>query len=103
VQRKVYHRHGKVSDVSRSTFNEIGPQHSCYNTLVVHHHRTFTRGMLDNPGLGINTEVVTDDCKPAHIMSTTTFRTTNVSVVAPYFANLDFNCRKDQRSVLYLI
>ncbi|KIM74791.1 hypothetical protein PILCRDRAFT_693808 [Piloderma croceum F 1598] len=35
-----------------------------------------------------HTQVVAD-CKPARIMSTTTFRTTNVCIVPSYFANLD--------------
>jgi hypothetical protein len=41
------------------------------------------------PDSPMNTRVVSDDCNPTAIVTTTTFRTTNVSVVAPYFADLD--------------
>ena len=42
----------------------------------------------DNPDPEMNSETVSDNCKPTRIESTTTFRTTNVSVVAPYLADL---------------
>jgi hypothetical protein len=38
--------------------------------------------------LETNAHLVSNDCKPTRIESTTTFRTTNVSVAAPYFADL---------------
>jgi hypothetical protein len=36
----------------------------------------------------MNANIVSGDCNPTRIMSITTFKTTNVSVVAPYFVDL---------------
>ena len=47
-------------------------------------------------------QVASDDCNPTAIVTTTVFRTTNVSVVAPFFANLgiDFSSEVEEDLIL---
>ena len=48
----------------------------------------------------MNTHVVSDDCNPMAIVTTTVFRTTNVSVVAPYFGIIDSSLEGEEDLIL---
>jgi hypothetical protein len=56
----------------------------------------------EGPDLNMNTQVASDDCNPTAIVTTTVFRTTNVSVVAPFFADLgiDFSSEGEEDLIL---
>jgi hypothetical protein len=110
-------RNVKVLDASQNIFNEIGIAaitflwstittaiYICegrwYVTLSYSLGPCSSDGRKGDPGPGINTQVVAvaDDCKPTRIMSTTSFIKMNVSVVAPYFGNLEIKDSSSEAS-----